>query len=88
MYSYYISQEVWLGMNDREHEGHFIWEDNTHVDDFETFWADGEPNNQDGVHPENCAIFKDIHGSWNDVRCINIFPYICQFPIGMACNVY
>ena len=67
----------WIGLNDRDEEGEYIWESGTTFD-FEA-WNEGEPNNYEGS--ENCVEMYSNSGVWNDVRCRNEQGYICSNPL-------
>ena len=54
---------IWLGGNDMEEEGVWIWTDCTPWEF--TFWEPGEPNNWGGN--ENCLKF--MYNSWYDAPC-------------------
>merc|ERR1712241_134324 len=68
----------WIGMNDREHEGQWVWSDMSPVD--YTWWAPGEPND---VHGEDCAQIRTTlyNGKWNDVPCSRTYRPLCARPI-------
>jgi len=77
---------VWLAASDASQEGEWVWEagslankkfwsgnhlNGTQVDGLHSAWNWGEPNNANGVSPENCAV-AIVQGSefkWNDVPC-------------------
>ncbi|XP_042578460.1 C-type mannose receptor 2-like [Cyprinus carpio] len=41
------------------------------------YWNNGEPNNAGS--DENCIVIKpDTQGQWNDIRCINQYPFVCH----------
>merc|ERR1712241_1513249 len=67
----------WIGMNDREHEGQWVWSDMSPVD--YTWWAPGEPND---VHGEDCAQIRTTlyNGKWNDVPCSRTYRPLCAKP--------
>ncbi len=55
---------IWIGFNDEQEEGNFVWYDQAPVT--YTNWAPGEPNNTNG--DEGCTqIYPD--GMWNDLNC-------------------
>ena len=58
--------EFWIGINDKDQEGTFVYSSNNAPLLF-TNWASGEPNNHDQV--EDCAIIKSSNGKWNDLHC-------------------
>ncbi|XP_051279115.1 asialoglycoprotein receptor-like 1 [Dicentrarchus labrax] len=85
----YISQIViirysyWIGLVEREHEGHWTWVDGTNYNSTPTFWDVGQPDNWDYVESgEDCG---QLHGSeqrkrklWNDADCNLVHRYICE----------
>jgi len=78
--SYSHQEKWWIGYNDRDVEGDFVWEDGTPVD-YEN-WHAGEPNNA-ALGPnseENCTQFNRYGDqTWNDEPCEWDFKYICEF---------
>lgn len=58
-----FTDRVWIGFNDIDVEGTFVWENGESV----TFtnWSAGEPNNSGG---EDCAEMRPS-GLWNDIPC-------------------
>ena len=88
VYSSCKGKRCWIGFNDRDEEGHFLWSDGTPPKD--QFWAEGEPDNTiyaDG-EDEDCAY---IHGSgyptkskrsrWGDHRCSEKHAFVCKIEI-------
>ncbi len=71
-----ISDEpLWIGLDDRETEGEFVWVDGTELTWSD--WREGEPNNSGGN--EDCAGFfgeGDDRG-WNDFPCDGQRGFIC-----------
>ena len=66
----------WIGLNDLQAEGKFVWSDATKLD--YTHWNGGEPNN---AGEEDCAnITAGAGGQWNDLGCGSPQPYICRLP--------
>ena len=66
-------QDYWLGLNDRESEGSFVWVDGStpgYVN-----WAPGEPNDAGGN--EDCAHLW-VDGSWNDLHCDFLMGMLCE----------
>ncbi|XP_072174206.1 macrophage mannose receptor 1-like [Diadema setosum] len=75
-----VAGPVWLGLNDRDHEGLFTWADGSPV--FHTNWATNEPNNWGGQ--ENCVHMYGsdgaLPGTWNDAECTQQYYSLCQRP--------
>ena len=67
--------EYWIGLNDRDEEGNFIWTDGSAV--AFTDWGPGEPN---GQRMENCGHYFTTRKAqkWNDVPCNLHKRYICK----------
>lgn len=69
-------ESCWIGLNDREEEGQWVWPDGTlawaggvdGVAHAYTNWNAGEPNDSNG---EDCAELRadSATGSWNDLDC-------------------
>lgn len=62
----------WIGLDDRDTEGVFTWQDGSTVD-FES-WGSGEPN--DWGTGEDC-VYMTLEGAWNDYTCAGTRNYIC-----------
>ncbi|XP_076084835.1 perlucin-like protein [Mytilus galloprovincialis] len=74
-----LKDEVWLGMNDIQNEGHWRWSDNSFVS--YTNWRYSEPN---GGRSENCGCYckNSCYWSsfnWNDRPCSYLTTgYVCE----------
>jgi hypothetical protein len=64
----------YCGLNDIAVEGSFVWLNGLPVG--YTNWAPGEPSN---TGDEDCAVLYD-GGDWNDQKCTNAAPYVCELP--------
>lgn len=64
----------WIGLNDRDSEGTFVWADKQ-SNDF-TYWAQNQPND---FNNEDCVHTLGIGHSflWNDVNCASCHNYTC-----------
>ena len=60
--TYSFENGVWIGLNDAETEGTFVWENGEPVTF--TYWEQGEPNNANGN--EDFVQMKIDNGKWND----------------------
>lgn len=70
----YHKQLLWIGLNDQQNEGIFIWSDGTSYNRSEyTNWGPGEPSNQGG---ERCVTLLDK--VWNNDDCTKEYGYICE----------
>ncbi|GEM_PF-2749594 len=63
----YDTQGHWIGLQDQDEEGTFVWEDGSPLDF--THWRDIDPDNRDGE--EHCVHLYagDNAGLWNDNLC-------------------
>ncbi|XP_053743240.1 low affinity immunoglobulin epsilon Fc receptor-like [Synchiropus splendidus] len=70
--------EFWIGLNDFDVNGTFVWHDKSHP--VVSFWSENEPNHQEG---QNCAAIGqpkvgDLLNTWDDGTCLNKRQYICE----------
>ncbi|KAJ8045581.1 Low affinity immunoglobulin epsilon Fc receptor [Holothuria leucospilota] len=68
---------IWIGLNDIEEEGNFVWTDGSPVN-FTNF-NKNEPNNVNGV--EHCIhlVESTKYGIWNDGPCTtNLYFFVCK----------
>ena len=66
----------WIGLNDRQREGHYVWTDGTPVDYLA--WAENQPDNYRGG--EDCTEIKQSYTYlFNDASCSNEHTYVCGF---------
>ena len=79
-----LNIEAWIGLNDREEEGKFVWADNSEAN--YTNWADEQPNDE---HEQDCGEIANGQfwpggeqqvGVWNDFQCETEMMYICEKP--------
>ncbi|XP_043534516.1 collectin-11 isoform X4 [Chiloscyllium punctatum] len=75
----YISEaglsRVFIGVNDLEEEGQFVFTDGSPLQTFNK-WRTGEPNN--AYDEEDCAEMVSS-GGWNDVACHITMYFVCEF---------
>ncbi|XP_068994686.1 asialoglycoprotein receptor-like 1 [Embiotoca jacksoni] len=78
-----IRYSYWIGLVERQHEGHWSWVDGTDFNSNPTFWDKGQPDDWD--YRENGEDCGQIHDSdrrkrkrWNDADCDQLFRYICE----------
>ncbi|CAG0901241.1 unnamed protein product [Darwinula stevensoni] len=73
-----VSEGVWLGIDDSQLEGTWIWNDGTQLSaSVKTMWYGGEPG---GGAPDDCIIlWKPYGGMWGD--------YTCHFKEWILCEV-
>ena len=70
-----LGQDFWLGANDKETEGSWLWTDGTPVS--WTNWNSGEP---DGEEKANCARMRP-DGKWSDSMCSKRRPFLCSVQV-------
>ncbi|CAH1265253.1 COLEC11 [Branchiostoma lanceolatum] len=70
---------VWIGLNDIEEEGTFVWEDGEDLGSFSD-WSPGEPNNGPASGPADCVRIKGGTGTnlWGDYPCTTQYGVICE----------
>ncbi|XP_078679396.1 uncharacterized protein LOC144915035 isoform X2 [Branchiostoma floridae x Branchiostoma belcheri] len=67
----------WIGLNDMENEGRFVWSDGSTQSYNE--WKPGEPNNVLEPHGEDCVhIARRMGYKWNDMRCDVKAHFVCE----------
>uniref|UniRef100_A0AAY4ALK7 Collectin-11 n=1 Tax=Denticeps clupeoides TaxID=299321 RepID=A0AAY4ALK7_9TELE len=66
---------VFIGINDLEHEGSFVYVDRSPMSTFSK-WREGEPNN--AYEDEDCVEMVAA-GEWIDVACRLTMYFICEF---------
>ena len=69
------SNYVWIGYNDIDNEGTWVWLGDTQNDTF-TNWGSGQPNGS--VAGEDCAHIYADSGLWNDQSCSLLIPFVCN----------
>jgi len=67
------SSSYWIGFNDIQEEGNFVWADGCPVEF--TAWNGSEPNN---MGDEDCTTFWASSSRWNDLPCSSEIGFICQ----------
>ena len=69
------SSWTWIGLNDQDTEGAYVWSDGSSVD--YTNWNSGEPNQSGGE--EDCTNMWQS-GYWNDLPCesTSVLHFICN----------
>ncbi|CAH1270774.1 PXDN [Branchiostoma lanceolatum] len=75
------SASVWIGLNDIQQEGRFVWEDGQVLGSFHD-WASSEPNNQPDGNAD-CVFIEKATSlvfaiKWRDYACNGRFGFICE----------
>ncbi|XP_067877116.1 asialoglycoprotein receptor 1-like [Heterodontus francisci] len=68
----------WIGLNESDTKGEWVWVDGTDYASTQTFWAPGEP--KDIGSYEGCVGMKS-DGKWNVHSCSQRFNFICERPV-------
>ncbi|XP_039262239.2 CD209 antigen-like protein D [Styela clava] len=67
---------LWVGLNDIQNEGSFIWSDGQTSTKSNTPWRAGEPNNYGN---QDCGTIQyDWPTDLDDAPCSRIYRYICE----------
>lgn len=76
-----VDGDWWIGLNDREVEGDFVWASGIEADF--SRWSHEQPNNDQ--RQEHCVAIVngsepwEDRGDWNDARCdAGVMGYICE----------
>ncbi|KAL9974664.1 hypothetical protein ACROYT_G011727 [Oculina patagonica] len=70
-----ITKNAWIGGNDIDSEGAWVWEDGESWGGF-TSWNSGEPNND---YNEDCLVMiYSLAGNWNDLDCGAARAFVCK----------
>ncbi|XP_065137645.1 C-type lectin domain family 4 member E-like isoform X1 [Paramisgurnus dabryanus] len=85
-----VKETHWIGLNDMETEGRWVWVNNQPLNDSMEFWikrsnGDREPDNWTRGHPggEDCAGLGHIAGDtdfWSDGYCFDKKRFVCEAP--------
>ena len=69
----------WLGVNDKNKEGRFVWSSTKTEINFSN-WHSGEPNNKGNCTVcEDCVDMLPTNGKWYDKDCGFFFNFACEF---------
>ena len=68
-------KSFWLGLNDKEIEGKYVWSDGSEYS--YRNWREGEPNDKWG---EDCTVTMSSL-KWNDEGCERKYFFICKNPV-------
>ncbi|XP_059165994.1 brevican core protein-like [Physella acuta] len=72
-----INVDIWIGLTDELGQGIWRWQDGSCMSFVD--WITGEPNYGNGGREcVRLRTFTRYDNKWDDVRCTNIFAYICR----------
>ena len=80
------AEEDWtfIGLNDIQEEGAFVWQDGSNIDDSYSNWYDTDPN---GGTSHNCVMKGHMEtGKWSDVDCSGERRYACSMAAFQSCD--
>jgi CotH protein/lectin-like protein/putative metal-binding protein len=69
------TEETWIGLNDLDTEGEFVWTDGTPNDYYH--WSEEAP--QPDGHEDDCVT--NAPWGWRDTDCEELHGFICQAPL-------
>ncbi|XP_052286374.1 aggrecan core protein-like [Dreissena polymorpha] len=81
--SQYLSDDIWIGLNDRNHERQYEWSSGDPVK--YTSWIGGHENLFfHGL--QDCAVLGALlyQGHWDDIDCDTELNYLCEFRATMT----
>ena len=75
-------RRLWVGLNDRDNEGVYVWSDGSPVHEDGLNWRPNQPDNYKGT--ENCVELFTSNGRLNDRVCDGVIKlaFACKTPRG------
>ena len=77
---------IWIGLNDIENVGSWVWQDGSSSADYVNWWYDGQQPDGDG----DCVMvhFNDPPRSeyWSDISCDRQYRYACSMRPAEECS--
>ena len=67
---------MFIGLNDRQTEGKYVWEHNGQLVGNYMPWGDPQPNRG---HEDCVVVNRKPPGIWHDVPCTSPFPFMCEY---------
>ena len=71
------STQAWIGYNDIDEEGNFVWVEDGQPGDWKVWWP-GEPNNNHPTGNDEDCTEMSRYGTWNDQWCEESRPFVCE----------
>ncbi|XP_077970269.1 lectin-like [Styela clava] len=75
-----VEVDTWIGLDDIQQEGAFVWADGVTLSDQDSFWSTDQPddhkNQEDCVHLSHLKKWK-----FNDNHCSTSNRYICEIKL-------
>ncbi|XP_071528851.1 uncharacterized protein [Panulirus ornatus] len=72
-----LTDNTWIGLNDLEKEGVFVWDSDKSLVSFKK-WASGEPNGNMFIGEDCVEMHKGKNYDWNDESCGSNRRYACE----------
>ncbi|XP_077477565.1 CD209 antigen-like protein C [Stigmatopora argus] len=72
-----IKKAYWIGLTDRRKEREWEWINGSPLNYNIANWGRNKPNNR---RKQDCAVIRNRHRGWNDLRCKRKRRYICKRP--------
>lgn len=82
------STSIWIGLNDKEEDMTFVWEDGTNLDSSESDWNVEEPNNWIGLNEACVSLDHRANWKWNDEECDLNDRVLCERPTNSLCHLF
>lgn len=73
------THSLWIGLNDRNVEGGYVWSDGSPVSF--THWSRGQPNNWFGQQDCLEMFTNRATANWNDLACNQIRNFACKISV-------
>ena len=75
-----IAESYWIGLNDQDTEGTYVWSDGTQLGD----WSNWEAEEPDAGIEKNCVAMFTSGFAWKTSNCTKERYHICSKPKGSS----